>query len=746
MAQITNPEQAETCTLDLQGMHCASCVGRIERYLKKVAGVEEANVNLATNRARITYDPAQASVAAMVAAVEKAGYGATPTTDAKPKEAETPRRDAALLNLIGAAVLTLPVLILSMTGMAASHATSPSMPGMEMTGSGYPAWVEWLFAVLTTAVVFGFGRQFFTGTWSALRHGGAATMDTLVALGASASYFYSLAELIWAPRPQVYFETSATIVTLILMGRWLEARAKRRATSTIQSLIALAPKTARLVAASGERDVPLDSVKPGDMLRVRPGEKLGVDGVVAEGNSAVDEAMLTGESLPVEKSAGDKVIGGTINKNGTLLYRATATGADTVLAHMVRLVEEAQGSKAPVQRLADRVSAVFVPAVLGVALVTFLVWFFGHHAGIAGALTSAVAVLVIACPCALGLATPTAIMVGTGRGATLGILIKNGEALERAHKITRVIFDKTGTITEGRPALTDVVLHNGLDRKGLLRLAAAAERGSEHPLASAIVEGADAEGLTGGAETFTSVTGLGVTAKVEGRDVLVGTAALLREAGVAVSETAAADMARLETEGKTSMLVAVGREEAGILAVADTVRPAAADAIARLQRMGLSVALLTGDSPRVANAVAREVGIHEVEAGVKPGEKAAAVKNWQEEGKARVAMVGDGVNDAPALAQADLGVAMGRASDVAMEAADITLLRTDLNGVADAILLSRRVMKIIRQNLFWAFIFNVIGIPLAALGLLNPMIAALAMAFSSVTVVTNSLRLKMARL
>ncbi len=391
-------------------------------------------------------------------------------------------------------------------------------------------------------------------------------------------------------------------------------------------------------------------------------------------------------------------------------------------------------------------SAVFVPAVLGIAVVTFLVWFFGFHAGIAGALTPAVAVLVIACPCALGLATPTAIMVGVGRGAALGILIKNGEALERAHKISRVVFDKTGTLTEGRPALTDVVLHNGLDRKGLLRLAAAAERGSEHPLGQAIVEGADAEGLTGTAETFTSLASLGVRARVEGRDVLVGTAGLLREAGVSVSETGTADMTRLEEEGKTSMLVAVGHEEAGILAVADTVRPGARDAVARLHGMGLRVALLTGNSPRVANAVARLVGIREVEAGIKPDGKAAAIKAWQEDGRVQVAMVGDGVNDAPALAQADLGVAMGKATDAAMAAADITLLRADLNGVADAILLSRRTMKIIRQNLFWAFIFNVVGITLAALGLLNPMLAALAMAFSSVTVVTNSLRLKSARL
>lgn len=739
MPQTAIPPQADTPpaekqTLDLQGMHCASCVARIERSLKKVAGVEEAAVNLATNRASVTYDPAQTSLAALIAAVEKAGYGATPVTETRPKEAEAPGRDAALLNLVGAAALTLPVLVLSMAGMG-------------MAGMGRPAWAEWVFAALTTAVVFGFGRQFFAGAWNALRHGGAATMDTLVALGASAAYFSSLAELIWTPRPQVYFETAATIVTLILLGRWLEARAKRRATDTIQSLIALAPKTARRVAGDGsEQDVPVETLRPGDILRVRPGEKVAVDGVVTGGASAVDEALLTGESLPAEKTVGDTVIGGTLNKSGTLLYRASATGADTTLAHMVRLVEEAQGSKAPVQRLADAVSAVFVPAVLGIALITFLIWFFGLHAGVVGALAPAVAVLVIACPCALGLATPTAIMVGVGRGAALGILIKNGEALERAHTIGRVVFDKTGTLTEGKPALTDVVLHDGLDRRGLLRLAAAAERGSEHPLGRAIVEGADAEGLVGEAETFTSLAGSGVQASVEGRDVLVGTAALLRESGVVVPEAAEVDMARLEAEGKTSILVAVGGVEAGLLAVADTVRPGAKDAVARLHRMGLSVALLTGDSPRVADAVAAEVGIHEVEAGVRPDGKAAAIKGRQDGGRVRVAMVGDGVNDAPALAQADLGIAMGKATDVAMAAADITLLRADLNGVADAILLSRRTMKIIRQNLFWAFIFNIVGIPLAALGLLNPMLAALAMAGSSVTVVTNSLRLKTAKL
>jgi len=717
-----------TCTLDLTGMHCASCVGRVERFLKKVPGVEDAAVNLATNRASVSFDPALVQTDALVAAVEKAGYGASPAASGRTKKAEA-KLDPALANLVGAAVLTLPVLVVSMAGMD------------RMVPNG----TLWLFATLTAAAVFGFGRQFYVGTWNALRHGGGATMDTLVALGASAAYFSSLAALIWTRQPQVYFETAGTIVTLILLGRWLEAGAKRRASGTIESLIGLAPKMARLVLDSGEeRDVPIELLGPGQVVRVRPGEKVAVDGVVVSGASSVDESLLTGESLPVEKTAGDKVIGGTMNGSGTLLFRASAVGVDTVLARMVRLVEEAQGSKAPVQRLADRIAAVFVPVVLVISLVTFLVWLLALHAGVSGALTPAVAVLVIACPCALGLATPTAIIVGVGRGASLGILIKNGEALERAHKISRVILDKTGTVTTGRPALTDVVLHNGLDRPGLLRLAAAVERGSEHPLAGAIVAGAGSD--IAEAEAFRALPGLGIKASVGGVEVLVGTPALLGQSGIVVPETAAGEMARLETEGKTAVLVAVGGGEAGILAVADTVRPGARAAVARLHEMGLSVALLSGDSLRVVQAAAGEVGITEVAAGVRPDGKAAAVKEWQQQGKIQVAMVGDGVNDAPALALADLGIAMGQGSDVALEAADITLLRPDLGGIADALLLSRRTMKTIRQNLFWAFIFNAVGIPLAALGLLNPMLAALAMAFSSVTVVTNSLRLKTVRL
>ncbi len=717
----------ETCSLDLTGLHCASCVGRVERFLRKVPGVEEAAVNLATNRAFVAFDPAQVQPETLIAAVEKAGYGAFPS-GAAPKSART-GPDPALINLVGAAVLTAPVLLFSMAGM----------------GTERPMGMLWLFAALSALVVFGFGRQFYAGAYTALRHGGAATMDTLVALGASAAYFSSLAELILTPHPQVYFETAATIVTLILLGRWLEAGAKRRAGAAIQSLLALAPRTARLVSDTGEeRDVPTERLHPGQTVRVRPGEKVAVDGVVVSGTSAVDESLLTGESLPVEKAAGDSVIGGAVNGSGSLLFRATAVGSDTVLAQMARLVEEAQGSKAQVQRLADTVAGVFVPAVLGIALLTFLVWCFALHAGVAAALTPAVAVLVIACPCALGLATPTAIIVGTGRGASLGILIKNGEALERACRVQEVVLDKTGTVTHGKPVLTDVVLHNGLDRAGLLRLAAAAEAGSEHPLAAAIVAGAGSDFTH--AASFTSHAGYGIEARVDGRDVRVGTAAFLQKNAVPLTPGAGGELARLEAEGKTAVLVAVGTHEAGILAVADTVRETSKAAVARLRGMGLQVSLLTGDNPRVAAAVAAEVGITEIEAGVLPGGKADAVKRRQRSGGVFVAMVGDGVNDAPALAQADLGIAMGRATDVALEAADITLLRSDLNGVADAILLSRRTLKIIKQNLFWAFIFNAVGIPLAAFGHLSPVLAALAMAFSSVSVVTNSLRLKIVRL
>ncbi|HEX5322939.1 MAG TPA: heavy metal translocating P-type ATPase [Capsulimonadaceae bacterium] len=715
-----------TTTLDVTGMHCAACVGRIERFLKKVKGVEDASVNLATNRALVTHDPADTTPESLIGAVEKAGYGAALVRE----QTASPQPSAPTRDLILAAILAAPTLVLS---MALMHP---------------PAWLDWALAVASAMVVFGFGRSFFMGAGKALLHGGGATMDTLIALGSSAAYLYSLTELIFSPHPQLYFDTASTIITLILMGRWLEGRARRRASDALRSLAELTPKIARQVYPDGtEKDVSVERLRAGDLLRVRPGEKIAVNGVVVSGASAIDESLVTGESLPIEKSSGDSVIGGTLNTNGALIYRATATGSGTVLAHMARLVDEAQASKAPVQKLADTISAIFVPTVLAIALLSFLGWLFLGHASVGIALARAVAVLVIACPCALGLATPTAIMVGTGRGASMGILIKNGEALTRAEAITRVVFDKTGTLTEGKPRVTDIVSLIA-SRDEILKLAAAAEQGSEHALGQAIVARAGSEGLLGAAkaDAFASTPGGGVRAQVEGRRVLVGAGEYLQSEGIAVDEAAREAVDKLEREGKMAILVAEGSEVAGVIGVADTLRPGAREAIARLSRMGLAVSLLTGDSARVAEAIAKQAQIEDARANVRPDQKAKAMQEWQSIEGQRVAMVGDGVNDAPALAQADLGIAMGLATDVAMEAADIALLRSDLAGVADAIQLSRRTMKTIRQNLFWAFAFNLVGIPLAALGLLNPIIAALAMAFSSVTVVSNSLRLKAARL
>ena len=721
----------QTISLDIQGMHCASCVSRIERSLRKLPGVVGGEVNLATNRAEVDFDPALVTTDLLIKAVEKSGYAAT-VTPISPTKAEDPAPgfDPALSNILWSAGLSLPVFVLSMFWM------------------DRPIGLEWMLAVLTTVVVFWFGRQFFTGAWNALSHGGSATMDTLIALGSSAAYFYSLAQLIMGRQGQVYFETSATIVTLILAGRWLEARAKQRASNAIQALLSLAPESARLVGPDGkEEDILLSRVVKGNLLRVRPGERLATDGLVVDGSSKIDESMLTGESVPVDKKPGDTVIGGTMNTNGTLVYRATAIGADTVLSRMVSLVERAQGSKAPVQHLADKISGIFVPVVLVIALTTLVLWTFLLHAPLSQALTHAVAVLVIACPCALGLATPTAIMVGTGRGATLGILIKNGEVLERADKIKCVAFDKTGTLTEGQPGVSDVLTFGGMPRAKLLSYASAAERGSEHPIGRAIVKAGN-EGQAPDIESrgFQALSGKGISANVEGERILVGTLSLLKEFKVNIPAILEMQAAHLEKQAKSVVYVAIGAEAAGIIAVTDRIRAGAKEAVARLKTLGLDVVMLTGDSPQVTIAVSQEIGIVEASAEVKPEEKVQEIIDRQQGGRRAVAMVGDGINDAPALAQADLGIAMGKATNVAMEAADITLLRSDLNGVADAILLSRKTMAIIRQNLFWAFIFNAIGIPLAASGRLNPMIAALAMALSSVTVVSNSLRLKKTRL
>jgi Cu+-exporting ATPase len=720
-------------SLDVTGMTCASCVARVERALKKVPGVRDAAVNLATERATVQYDPMQAGITEMLAAVDKAGYGASPRADEglgsgmdDREDRERAARRAEFHRqrnlLILSAALSIPVAILGMFLME----VVPNAQYIVMALS-LPVW----------AIV---GWQFHRVALKNLRHF-TADMNTLVSLGTTAAVVYSLYSLIaHGEMAETYFEVVAVIITLVVLGRFLEARARGRTSEAIRELVKLQPRTATVLRNGREEQIPPDSVLPGDLVVVRPGEKIPVDGVVVEGESSVDESMLTGESLPVEKRSGLQVIGATINGQGLLRFRATRVGRQTVLAQIVKMVEDAQGSKAPIQALVDRVAGVFVPVVIGIALVTFALWwvFTGH---IEQAMLNAVAVLVIACPCAMGLATPTAIMVGTGRGAEKGVLIKGGSALEQANKVTTVLLDKTGTLTRGKPSLTDVIPLNGIPKEETLRLAAAAESGSEHPLGRAIAQAAN--GATPpSVASFKSITGQGVSATIDGRRVLVGKPSLLGSEGISF-EAGIGPMEELEKSGKTAMLVSAGGSLVGVLALADTLKPESAQAVAALKALGVEVAMVTGDNRRTAQAIASQVGIDKVYAEVLPQEKANVVKALQAEGKV-VAMVGDGINDAPALAQADLGIAIGTGTDVAIAASDITLMSGNLQGVVEAIKLSRKTVRTIRWNLFWAFIYNSLGIPLAAVGLLNPMIAAGAMGLSSVFVVTNSLRLRKA--
>ncbi len=733
-AQTERPPEGQKAELAIEGMTCASCVARVEKAIGSLEGVDSAVVNLATERATVVYSPGTTSLTAMMDAVKQAGYGAHLVEREKEDEHRRLRqRELARLrtSVAAAAALSLPLLVAMFAAMFQVQALSfLHNPFVQLA--------------LATPVQFVIGYRFYRNAFHSLR-AGSPGMDVLVALGTSAAYLFSLYNAFLRPlapgeSPHLYFEASAIIITLVLLGKLLEAVAKGRTSDAIKRLMGLAPRTARVVRDGREIDILIEEVQPGEQVLVRPGEKIPVDGVIVSGSSAIDESMITGESLPVEKGPGQEVIGATINRFGTFRFSATRVGRDTVLAQIIKVVEDAQGSKAPIQKLADKVAGIFVPAVLGIAALTFLVWLlvFGN---LGMGLISAVAVLVIACPCAMGLATPTAIMVGTGKGAEHGILIRSGESLERAHKLQVIVLDKTGTITRGKPALTDLVPLNGLGRPDLLRLAGVAERGSEHPLGQAIYESAASElGSLAEPEEFQAVPGKGVMASVGGKTVHVGTRGYLEALGIATS-AAEAELVRLEEQGKTAMMMASGEELAAVLAVADSVKPGAAEAIAALKRMGLEVYMITGDNERTARAIAAQVGIDNVLAEVLPEHKAEAVAALQKEGKI-VAMAGDGINDAPALATADIGLAMGTGTDVAMETADVTLMNGDLATIPTAIQLSRRTMRKIRQNLFWAFFYNSIGIPFAALGLLNPIIAGAAMAFSSVSVVSNSLSLK----
>lgn len=722
---MANPPSVEETDLSIEGMTCAACATRIEKVLNRMEGVE-ATVNFATEKAHIRFVPGAACVETLIAGVRKAGYDARVTADTT-QASEKARHEAAYrhdLHLFWfSAALSMP-LVVQMVLMFAG-------PGVEIV----PRWLQWLIA---TPVQFWVGRRFYVGGWHALR-GGGANMDVLIALGTTMAYLYSaVVTLFGLHHLHVYFEASAVIITLVMLGKLLEARAKGKTSAAIEALIRLQPRNARIEREGQVVDVPVENVAPGDMFIVRPGESVPVDGEVAEGSSSLNEAMLTGESLPVTKVAGDKVYAATLNQQGLLKCRATGVGSHTVLAGIIRLVEQAQGSKAPIQRLADAVSGVFVPVVVAVSLMTLALWWW-LTGDFAAAMISAVAVLVIACPCALGLATPTAIMVGSGLGARAGVLIKNAAALERAGKIQTLILDKTGTLTEGRPAVTDIVALGGVAEAELLRIAATVEQGSEHPLAAAVVERAGQSGVTLAVlDRFNAVAGKGIHAQVEGRDVWLGSPAYLAETGFATDRSLVEHMQR---QGKTVVAVAAAGRLLGVIGIADRLRPSSVQAVAKLRQMGVKVIMITGDNHATAQAIAAQAGIQEYLAEVLPQHKAAQVQQIRAAGQV-VGMVGDGINDAPALAAADVGFAIGAGTDVAIESADITLMRSDLLGVVDAISLSRDTLRKIRQNLFFAFIYNVLGIPLAALGLLNPVIAGAAMALSSVSVVSNSLLLK----
>ncbi|MFC0472852.1 heavy metal translocating P-type ATPase [Halalkalibacter kiskunsagensis] len=723
------------------GMTCAACANRIEKKINRLKGVQNVTVNLALETATVEYVQGVVSTSDMKEAVDKLGFGLKEKTDkAENANIKEQEMETQLGKFLFAAILTIPLFWSMVTHF--EFTSFIWMPEMFMN-----PWVQLAFA---TPVQFIVGAQFYVGAYKALRNK-SANMDVLVALGTSAAYFYSIYLGVEAMEqgmavPDLYFETSAVIITLIVLGKLFEARAKGRTSQAIQKLLGLQVKTATVLRSGESVTIPLEDVLVGDQIIVKPGEKIPVDGTIIEGHSAVDESMLTGESIPVDKTIGDTVIGSTLNKNGSLTMSATKVGKDTALAQIIKIVENAQGSKANIQRMTDKVSGIFVPIVIIIAIISFFVWYvFVTPGDLGAALIPTISILVIACPCALGLATPTSIMAGSGRAAELGLLFKGGEHLENTQSIQTVVFDKTGTITKGEPTLTDLISEGTLEKETLLHLVASAENKSEHPLAQAIVQYAEEAGVVlSNTDEFEAIPGHGIRAIVNGYVLLVGTRKLLKKTDITF-EAANEKMSSLEKEGKTAMLIAVNGRYEGIVAVADTVKETSKRAITKLHNLGLEVIMLTGDNKRTAEAIAKQVGIKQVVAEVLPEQKSAVIEQLQQEGK-KVAMVGDGLNDAPALAVADVGMAIGTGTDVAIEAADITLMRGDITSVADAIMMSRKTMVNIKQNLFFAFIYNSLGIPIAAVGLLAPWVAGAAMAFSSVSVVLNALRLQKMKL